>query len=84
MSSLKIDKIQGILNDELLLETLKAIFNEAVENYKPATSATIPDEILGQQYRAYLEAKLLLNQCFTTLEGYKKDANTNKPFNKEK
>lgn len=71
MNDLKKDKLQQLLHNDFLLGIIKEVFEIETEKQKPKINAVDNDETLGQKYRAYIEAKEIIRECFAELESYK-------------
>ena len=84
ISELQKDKLQIILHDETLLETIEAVFEETIERVKPIINETNDNSILGEKYRAYEMAKELVRKGLMDLSSYKVDKEKEKPFNKSR
>lgn len=78
------DKLQMIVNDDLLIQAIRAVFEERIEKEKPKISEVIDNEALGQIYRAYEMAKLMIDEGFIDLMSYKLPTKPFKIFNKER
>lgn len=76
------DKLQMIVNDDLLIQAIKAIFDETVKTEMPQD--IIDNALLGEKYRAYLIAKRIIEKSFIDLMSYKIIKPALKTFNKEK
>jgi len=76
------DRLQTILNDQLILDAIRAVFDEVIEQEKPRVVEGEDNIVLGQKYRAYEKAKQLLEKGFIDLTGYKNYKLTGKNFNK--
>jgi len=84
ISDLYRDKLQTILNDELLLKALREVFDQTIENSKPLITERDDNSLLGEKYRAYLMAKEIVERGFTELNSYRIDRQKEKKFNKFK
>ena len=82
LSQAEEDKLQALLNDELLVGIVKKVFNEIADTSKPLLSETDDDKVIGQKYRAYENAKDILEEGFKKLQSYKIERTTGKSFNK--
>ena len=80
MTDLLRDRLQKV--DDLLLQAIKAVFDEAVETEKPEDIAD--NALLGEKYRAYLIALRIIEKGFIDLRSYKVGPAPIKTFNKEK
>ena len=82
LNDLQKDILQSLLSNNVLLATVRLIFEQTIEEEKPLVGKDDDDLVLGQKYRAYKEAQKLLNQSFTNLLSYKITQKGNKSFNK--
>lgn len=73
MNELEKDKLQPFLHDDLLVSIIKKFFNAETEKNTPQMNGLDNDVVLGQKYRAYIEAKHIIWKCFNELESYKVD-----------
>ena len=76
------DKLQKIVNDDLLMKVIRAVFDERIEAEKPQ-SWDDDNAKLGEKYRAYLQAKQIIERVFIDLGSYKVNKLVIKTFNKE-
>jgi len=78
------DKLRVLAGDELILSALDEVFRDSIEESKPYLSNNDTDEVIGQKYRAYTDAVVILDKALTKIKSYKEEkSNTNK-FNKER
>lgn len=70
MTDLERDKLQLLLDDEILMGILKRFFKETIEAYIIETRG-VPNEIVGQEYKALEAAHSVINQAFKRLESEK-------------
>lgn len=84
ISELQKEKLQIILNDEMLFNAVKFLFDDIIEKNKPELSDKDDNEIIGQKYRSYAFSKNLLEHCFLILKSYKIIKEDKINFNKEK
>jgi hypothetical protein len=69
MNNILRDKLGIIVNDELLLKALRAVFDERIEKSNPEV---IDDNTkLGENYRAYIKSKEVVEEAFNDLNNYK-------------
>ena len=73
ISELQKEKLQIILNDDLLFEAIELVFKMTIENFKPNTTETDNNLLIGEKYRAYENASQLLKETFENLKSYKKE-----------
>jgi len=77
------DKLQIVANDELLITAIRVVFDERIEQMKPLEWDD-DNTKLGEKYRAYLQAKKMIEQSFIDLMSYKVDKKPEKTFSKER
>lgn len=82
MNEIYKDKLSIIVNDELLIAALRAVFDEAIEKVRPTEETA--NSVLGEQYHAYLVAQKIIKQSFSDLDSYKVGKSPEKTFNKER
>lgn len=63
-------QLEILAHNDLMLKAIKALFDEEIEKNKPQIERTDNDKILGEKYRAYEQAKNLLNSVFIDIETY--------------
>lgn len=77
MNEHKIDALQIILNNELIMGALRDVFNDIIAKELP--DATIEDDVvIGQKYRAYRTASKTVDKAFKELESYRKPTTQNR------
>ena len=77
-------RLKMLANDSLMVEAIKFVIEEEIEIYKPYILDETTDEMLGQKYRAYINAKDILRSAILKIESLKNtDANLNN-FDKSK
>ena len=59
-----------LAHNELMIKAIRALFDEEIEKNKPMIERTDNDKILGEKYRAYEQAKSLLNGVLSDIETY--------------
>jgi hypothetical protein len=84
MNDLLKSKLEIIVNDDLLLQAIRAVFDEAIEKEKPEIREGQDNNLLGEKYRAYEKAKQIIKQGFNDLMLYKVIKDKPKTFNKER
>ena len=84
LNPLQQDKLAIILNDELLISSIEAVFNETINKIKPDIEKTDNNSVLGEKYRSYEIAKQIIKQGFIDLRSYQEDNKVNKTFKKER
>ena len=73
LSDLQKDKLQHLLNDDLLLKTIEQVFNETLDNNMPQVHLLDSNKRLGEKFRAYNEAKGIVRTAFLDLLSYKNE-----------
>lgn len=56
-----------IFSNDLILSELKRLFEEEAEKSRPEVNGQ-SDEVLGQDYRAFCKAKVIIEDVFITLK----------------
>lgn len=82
LNNLEKDILQSILNNEPLLNAVKAVFDETIDKEKPEIREGQSNELLGEKYRSYKTSKELIDKSFVNLLSYKVEKNPIKGFNK--
>ncbi len=81
LSDLEIDKLQIILNDDVLLKVIRKVFLHTIEEHSPQITNE-DNTVLGEKYRAYNLSKDILFEGFKKLEEHKKGSSVNKIVNR--
>lgn len=84
MNDLKIEKLQSLLHDEMLLGIIEEVFTATMESSKPIIQQENDDLLVGQKYRAYVMAREILSKSFRNLISYRKEKTDKKDFDKSK
>jgi hypothetical protein len=82
MKELFKDKLSIIANDPLLIEAIKDVFINAIEANKPRIDEINDNNVLGEKFRAFEQAKKLIDQSFYNISALKKIKASPKTFNK--
>ena len=72
LTETQIDSLQILLTNDHLLSAVKRVFEEATEVNRPQIMPTDDNKLLGERYRAYENAKNIIETAFTSLNSYKK------------
>ena len=72
LSESEIDRLQIILNDEGLLRSVYKVLDEITEVNRPKVQADDTNSIIGEKYRAFEQAKNIINAGFIELQSYRK------------
>ena len=78
------EKLEILAEDEVMMDAIKAVFDERINKEMPVVGLTIDDNVIGQQYRSYYWAKSLLYSILVDLISYKNNKKNLKNFNKAK
>jgi len=78
------DKLKRLSEDTLMIEAIMALINERIEKEKPEIGKTDNDKVLGEKFRAYENAKNMLNGILQDIEIYDINKTNSKEFNKER
>lgn len=84
MHKLLKDKLVALADDDSLMQALKEVFEIRIEKEKPEVDKTDNDNVLGQKFRAYEQAKKILAETFTDILNYKETKNQTNDFDKSK
>lgn len=82
MKDLLKDKLDIIANDDLLIKSLLALFEETIEEERPVITDNDRDDLIGQKQRAYDKSKKIISECFIKLSSLKNIKKADKSFNK--
>jgi len=83
MNDILKSKLEILNNDEDFLNAIRAVIDERIEKEKPKVGES-DDNLLGQKYRAYEQAKVLLDKGFNDIKDYQRGSKKVKTFDKEK
>ena len=72
MNEILKDSLQVLLNHPTLMAAVKRGFADAVEDKVPRSENGDNNLILGEKFRAYESAKLIIAQAFNDMERYRK------------
>jgi hypothetical protein len=78
------DKLRVIAENSLTIEALRYIFGEVIEKEKPDIETTDDNTALGERYRAYLQAKILVEKVFLKIDSYNTKKNDLEEINRGK
>ena len=84
MKELLLDKLRILGTDKTMLEALKMAFQDILEDNKPDIEKTDNNEVLGEKFRAYEQAKKIINQTIMDIESYNQLKVDNSQINKGK
>lgn len=66
------DKLKQLAEDEPTLQAICSVFHKVIEKEKPISRDDESNELIGQKYRAYEEAKKMVEEALKDIENYKK------------
>ncbi len=84
LSDLQKDKLQRILGDNVLLNAIWQIFMETLEANRPIIGQLEDNALIGEKYRAYEVARVILQAGFQNMKSYEDNKINKKTFNKER
>jgi hypothetical protein len=70
MNEILKDRLKVLSSDEIAVKALRELFRQAIQNREPKLEESKENNLLGEEYRAYLEAKNIINNAFLDLDGY--------------
>ena len=65
------DRLQILLKDDFLFVVVQKILTDTIEEEKPVIGENISNVLIGEKYRAYDEAKKILEKGIKKLKTYK-------------
>ena len=71
MNDLLRDKLKVAVSDDKLIMAFRALFEERLKKNEPEINANTDNGVIGAQYRAFIEAKMIINDAFNDLNNYK-------------
>ena len=77
-------KLEVLSSDELMLEALVEVIYININKIKPEIDKTSNNMILGEKYRAYMEAEKIIKGALEDISSYKIQRSSNNQFNKGK
>jgi hypothetical protein len=84
MDELLTGRLEILAQDEIAVKALKALIENRIELSKPSIEPTDNDKVLGEKYRAYEQAKNLLNGVIQDIETYNIKKNKTEILNRAK
>ena len=78
------EKLQQLNEDRLMLEAIRFVFKERIEKEKPDIEKLNDNQVIGEKYRAYDQAKKLLNEVLVDIDSYKDKKVESDKFDKSK
>ena len=77
------DKLSIIANDNLLVQSIKAVFDEEIIKEQETIQPEDNNTLVGEKYRAYEKAKIIIRNAFIEIENYQQGKKLIKKFRKE-
>lgn len=65
------EHLKNLSDNTLMVNALEQRFAEELEKRKPKVSAETDNDLLGQKYRAYEEAKEIINYVISEIRAYR-------------
>ena len=84
MNDLLKSKLQILAEDEIMMRAIKEAVYEKIEQSKPNINDTDNNSVLGQKYRATIEAKEIIDGAFVEIASYKGQKSNKQLINKER
>jgi hypothetical protein len=84
MSDIIEDRLQHLADDGPTLKALHFIFNQRIEKEKPEISQLDKNDLIGEKYRAYEQAKMIITEVFTDIDSYRERKVGSEQYNKGK
>ena len=78
------EKLQRLNEDTLLFQAIKNVIFERIEKEKPLIEPLDTNEIIGQKYRAYCQAKNLFEEILLDIVAHGNQKVDSDKFNKGK
>ena len=76
LNELESDRLQLLLNDQLLQSVLFKVFNYTTEQNRPKVNDNETNVVLGEKYRAYELSKQIIKDAFLEMEKYRQASTT--------
>lgn len=83
MNEILKDKLRIIAGDDVTLEAIKVVFNDRIEKELPDIEKTDDNQMVGENYRAYKQAKKIIEDTLIDIDSYKEAKVGKTQFNKE-
>ena len=82
MNDLLKSKLEVLAGDEIMLQALRAVLDEQIAKLKPDIEKTNNNQILGEKYRASIEAEKLIKGALEEISSYKQQRSGKKDENR--
>ena len=84
LQEIEIDQLQKLLQDDILLKIVKKVLYQTIAGNIPEIREGQANELIGEKFRAYEQAKGIIEAAFIDLNSYLKvvGENKNTDFNK--
>lgn len=77
------DKLRLLAEDELMLQAIRVLADKVIEEMKPNIGEN-DNQVVGEKFRAYVEASEMVTKILQDVEAYKESRNEPKVINKER
>ena len=84
MNDLLRNKLTILNEDKAMFDAVKYVFEQKVEQTRPDIDKGDNDVLLGSKYRAYLNAKRIIEEVWQEIESFKETRVNTKSINKGK
>jgi hypothetical protein len=84
MNDLLKSKLEVLASDELMLRALKEVIDENIGKIMPEVDKVSDNQVLGEKYRAYLEASKVIRGTLEDISSYKIQRSSNNQINRGK
>ena len=71
------------MENDVLVQAIRAVFREIIDKEKPDVGEE-NNNVIGQKYRAYIEANKMIDKAFVKLISYKGERAKKEDFDKSK
>ena len=71
MNDILKDRLKTLADDRITLKAVEAVFDEVIEKELPTIDKLEPNEVIGEKYRAYIQAKRIIKQTLVDIGSYK-------------
>ena len=77
------DKLKILSEDDIAIQAICAVFDQRIEKEQPVIKDE-DNEVIGQKYRAYKEARRIILEVLKDIENYKLTPKSIEGFDKSK
>ena len=82
ISPLLQDKLSILASDSLMIDAIRAIIEERMNELLPSTEYGMTNEVIGQNYRSFSVAREMFRIILTDIQSYKKEVVSSNQVNK--